>query len=153
MNIPKGIIEKIKSPFIQALIIWILFLLSNGVVMILNANGFGAEERLPWTFAIAFLLLYMVYNAIIGLLSNKIKRYWLYSIYAFAALMFINSFCANRISGLPMDEAGTYRWLFFVFCPVYLFFIVMVSLIKKVVEIAEREDTRFDNQDQKQNLN
>jgi hypothetical protein len=121
--------------------------------MILNANGYGAEKRLPWTLAIAFLLLYMVYNAIIGLVSVKIKRYWLYSIYSFAALMFINSFCANRISGLPMDEAGTYRWLFFVFCPVYLFFIVMVSLIKKVVEIAEREDTRFDNQDQKQNLN
>jgi hypothetical protein len=144
MNLSTSVLDKIKNPFIQALIVLVMFLVANGVVGLLNANGFDAEERMPWTLSIAFLLLFMVYNAMIGLLSNKIKRYWLYSIYAFAGLMFTSAFFAGKISGILMDEAGSYRWLFFVFCPVYLFFIVMVSLIKKIVELAEKDDTRFD---------
>ena len=153
MNISANILAKIKNPFIQALIVLVLFLLSNGVVKILNANGFNGEVRLPWTLAVAFLLFYMLYNAMIGLIASKIKRYWLYSIYAFALLLMVDSFIANWISGIPMDDAGTYRWVFFVLCPVYVFFIVMVALIKKIVEIAEKEDAQYDQSNSNQNLN
>ncbi len=131
----------------QALVILVMFLLSTGVAYLFKIGGMDLETRLPWTLTIAFLLLFMVYNVIIGLLSDHITRYWFYSLFAFCGLMMLCSFLASLISGMSMDEAGTYRWIYFIFCPIYGLFIVMITMIKKIVKMAQREDHRFDNKD------
>ena len=124
---------KIKNPFLQAFVVLVLFCLSY-----LVSRGFEAEQRIAWTLAIAFLLLYILYNVMIGLA--------IYSLAGFAGLIFAFILLAQRFSGLRMDEAGSYRWLFFIFCPIYLLLIAMITIIKKIVQMAEKEDQRFDNQ-------
>ncbi len=137
-----------SNPFIQAFGVWLLYLIVMSISFILKVMGMDIEARSPWTLAIAFILLYMLYNVIIGLISDRMARYWLYSLMAFMLLMLLSAFTAGWVSGVGMDEAGTYRWLFFIFCPVYLLFIGMISAIKKIVELAKDDDNRYDNQNQ-----
>ena len=134
-------LQKIKNPFLQAFLVLVLFCLSY-----LVSRGFEAEQRIAWTLAIAFLLLYILYNVMIGLAIDQGPYYWIYSLAGFAGLIFAFILLAQRFSGLRMDEAGSYRWLFFIFCPIYLLFIAMITIIKKIVQMAEKEDQRFDNQ-------
>jgi hypothetical protein len=132
--------QKLANPFVQVSFIFVLFLLVNWM-----SDIAGSETKMPWTLAIAFQLLYIIYSIIIGLLNTSNFRYWLFAVAGYVILMFINSFVAGKISGITMDEAGTYRWIYFILIPVFLLFIVMANLIKKIVSLAEQDDRRFDN--------
>lgn len=135
----KTILEKLSHPLIQVLLVFILFLVSN-----LIFKFFTAEPNFPWTLAIAFQLLFIIYNIILGLINKPKKWYWMYSLAGFVILMFVNSFMAKSLSGLSMDQAGTYRWIYFVLLPVFFLFIGITTLIRKIVALAEQEDRRFD---------
>jgi hypothetical protein len=130
---------KLTNPFLQAATVIGLFLLASGIAIVS-----GSLPNEPWTLAIAFQLLFILYNVIIGLVGSAQKYYWSFSILAYIILMVINAFLAGKISGLAMDNAGTYRWVYFIFCPIYLLFIVLTTLIKKIVGMAEKDDRSFD---------
>lgn len=132
--------QKLANPFVQVAFVFVLFLLVNWISSIV-----GSETKMPWTLAIAFQLLYIIYNVIIGLLNKSKWQYWSFSIIGYVILMLINIFVAGKISGITMDEAGTYRWVYFILIPVFLLFIVMTNLIKKIVSLAEQDDKRFDH--------
>ncbi|MEP7266414.1 MAG: hypothetical protein ABI844_02220 [Saprospiraceae bacterium] len=134
------LVQRLANPLLQAVVIILLYLAS-----IFVSKSIDSEQNMPWTLAIAYQLLYIVYSAIIGLINKPFKFYWIFAIIGFVGLMFINSFLAARFSGMSMDEAGTYRWIYFVLTPVFLLFIGMVTLIKKIVSLAEKDDRKFDN--------
>ncbi len=134
-----AIADRLKNPFLQLACVFILFLLANAV-----SKLFDTEDRFPWTLAVAFTLLYILYNVIIGLLTARHKYYWVFSIISFFIMMFAGGWIAQKISGLEMDDAGTYRFLYGIFFPIYLLFIAIVTTMKKIVKLAEQDDHRFD---------
>ena len=131
--------QRLANPFVQAGFVFVLFLLISWISALA-----GSEKKMPWTLAIAFQLLYIIYNVIIGLLNKSNWQYWSFAVIGYVVLMFVNSFMAGKISGISMDEAGTYRWIYFILIPVFLLFILMSKLIKKIVSLAEQDDRRFD---------
>lgn len=42
-----------------------------------------------------------------------------------------------------MDEAGSFRWLYIVFALTYLVFISIVNMMRKIMEIAKKQDARL----------
>ena len=132
--------QRLANPFIQVAFVFILFLLVNWISSII-----GSETKMPWTLAIAFQLLYIIYSVIIGLLNKSKWQYWSAAVAGYVILMFVNSFVAGKVSGISMDEAGTYRWIYFILIPIFLLFILITSLVKKIVTMAEQDDRRFDN--------
>lgn len=138
-------------PVAQALLVFFAMLAANLLVKLMAQGGFEFESRIPWTLNIAFLFLFSIYNVVLGLLYSTGYRYWSYSISCFIGLAFLSAWISKWMSHLSMDEAGSYRWLYFVFFIVY-FFIMMITLaIRKIVSMAEQDDHRFDRANRKDN--
>jgi len=138
-------------PAVQAGFVFLVMLAANLLVKLLAFGGIEFESRIPWTLNIAFLLLFSIYNVVLGLLYSTGYRYWTYSISCFIGLAFLSAWSAKWLSHLSMDEAGSFRWLYLVFFMVY-FLIMMITLaIRKIVSLAEQDDHRFDEANPKDN--
>ncbi len=136
--------NKWTNPVIQALMALLIMAVANGLVKVLIQGGMSFETRVAWTLNIAFLFLYSIYNVILGLMHSPKTGYWYISILCFIGLALLSGAFAHWISGLAIDEAGSYRWLYFVFFMVYLLIMVIILAIKKIVNLAEQEDRRYD---------
>jgi hypothetical protein len=136
--------NKWTNPVIQALMALIIMAIANGVVKLLIQGGMSFETRVSWTLNLAFLFLYAIYNVILGLMFSPTSGYWYRSILCFIGLAMLSGVFAHWISGLSIDEAGSYRWLYFVFFIVYLLIMVIILAIKKIVHLAEQDDRRYD---------
>jgi len=109
-----------------------------------SAVSAGTEDvvsnRWPWLCAASFLLLFALFNAILSAASGNLMKYWGRSIYAFMALAVGSGLLAWGFSGIPIGEAGSYKWIFFVITFGYLVFLSMIAFMKKIVEFAQKEE-------------
>lgn len=108
--------------------------------------GFGAAttdtvtSRWAWLVAASFMLFFALFNAIISAASKNILKYWGRSIYSFMGLAVGAGLLAWAFSGLPIGNAGSYKWIYFVVTFGYLVFLSMVAVMKKIVEFAQKEE-------------
>lgn len=137
----KSFFEKGSSPVYQAL-------LTFGGVVAVNIGGWlvraagimDITQRFPWMTAAAFMLCFALFNSVLSLSAQNRLRYWSLSIYSFMGLAAASGLLAWLISGLAIGEAGSYRWIFIVVTFGYLVFTGMMSFIRNIVELAEREE-------------
>ncbi|MDX1409977.1 MAG: hypothetical protein R3330_17630, partial [Saprospiraceae bacterium] len=78
-----------------------------------------------------------------SLCADNMNRYWSRSIMCFVGLMALSILTSTVVSGASMDEAGTFRWLFVVLTIGYLVFLVIVRLMKRIVDIAIKQDEKL----------
>ena len=67
-------------------------------------------------------------------------KYWGRSIYCYMGLAAVSGLFAYLTSSLSINEAGSYKWIFFVLTIGYLVFLSIMSLMRKVVEFAQKEE-------------
>lgn len=141
------------NPVLQAAIA-----LGSGLVFILVGKGIDGlglmqlEPDYPWMCVASFLLLFALFNSIFFLSAKNTLKYWGRSMYSFMGLAFISGLMAWGFSQIPIEEAGSYRWIFIVVAGVYLVFLTIMNLMKKIVEFAQREEwtqPRIRNQQRK----
>jgi hypothetical protein len=144
MNDTSSIDYKKATPIKQGLVvialilIFDLFSLAGGV----GEDGFF-KPSIFWINTIAFLLVYSLFNSILSLSSEDQNKYWGQSIATFAGICIIGGVLAYLFSGLTIDEAGSFRWLYMVFGMGYIIFLAMIRTIRKIVEIAQKQDKRL----------
>lgn len=117
-------------------------------VLVFDAIGSGvgaaSEEvvssKWPWLVAASFMLFFALFNAILSATSSNLMKYWGRSIYSFLGLATGAGLLAWGFSGIPIGEAGSYKWIFFVVTFGYLVFLSMVAFMKKIVEFAQKEE-------------
>lgn len=97
-------------------------------------------SKWAWLVAASFMLFFALFNAILSATSNNILKYWGKSIYSFLGLAIGAGLLAWAFSGLPIGEAGSYKWIYFVVTLGYLVFLSMVAIMKKIVEFAQKEE-------------
>lgn len=108
---------------------------------LLSKMGIFAVERLfAWSIATGFLLLYGIANSVFSLNADNFASYWGRSVYSYLGLAFANGMVAWGISGVPIGEAESYKWIYIVVTFGFLVFISMVNFMKKIVQFAEREE-------------
>jgi drug/metabolite transporter (DMT)-like permease len=129
------------NPFMQVAftlgLILILGLLSLGLKGV-APNEMG--NRFPWITSTAMILLFAVFNAVFGLMSAYPQKYWNRSILGFIALVGFTILFASGISGIPLAEAGSFRFLLIVVTFCYLVFIAITNSIKTIVAFAQKEE-------------
>lgn len=109
-------------------------------------SGVGAASddvvtsKWPWLVAASFLLFFSLFNAILSATSKNLMKYWGRSIYSFMGLALASGLLAWGFSGIPIGEAGSYKWIFFVVTFGYMVFLSMVAFMKKIVEFAQKEE-------------
>jgi hypothetical protein len=133
--------KKIDNPMAQAVVVLTgaLALMFGG--WLLKVTGiFPTEPLFAWSIAAAFMLLFALLNSLMSLRADSFVRYWGRSIYSYLGLALCTGLAAWMFSGIPLREAGTYRWIYIVVTIGFLFFLSIVNLMKKIVRFAEREE-------------
>lgn len=132
---------KAHHPFIQVSVAGaaiLVFALFSYLLRSLAPEGMG--QRLPWIAITAVLLLFALFNSIFCLASGNATRYWNQSVLGYILLAGLGGLLAWGVSGIPIQEAGSFRWLYFVVSFSYLVFISIVNLIRIIVAFAMKEE-------------
>ncbi len=127
------------SPYYQAIASTALGLLFMLGCLVFNEPLALSPEK-PWVFAMTFLLFYAVINVVFSLNADNAEKYWTQSIIGFLMVAGALGSLAYLFSGLGIDEAGSFKWLFTVVTISYLVFMSIVRAMKSIVEFAQREE-------------
>lgn len=139
-----SVFESNVSPFKQA-----KYTLSGIVIFITVVKLIGfidsnlLDKNTPWIIATSLLFVYMVFNSLFALNVEDNNTYYFHSILGFVSILIIGFFLSWLTSGVAIDEAGAFRWIFVVFTFVYIIFLLIIRSIKKIVKMAQREDHRM----------
>jgi cation transport ATPase len=135
------------NPSKQALATYLFLLILIIIFKLLAfANISPFSERLPWIISGSFLLLFGIFNSLFSVAAPVYNKYWSRSIFSYMALAIISALTAYFFSGISINDAGSFRWIYIVLTFSYLIFLSIVGFIKVIVEIAQRKDTRnFEN--------
>jgi len=146
MSIPENqqsVFSKQVHPLKQVVICLIALIAVMGVAKLAFPMETLADRAAYWEIAFAILMGYALFNSIFSLSYHDKTVYFRDSILCFIGLAAAGGFLAWYFSGLTMDEAGSFRWLYFVFGFSYLVFISIVNLMRKIIEIAKKQDARL----------
>ncbi len=130
-----------NRPLIQAiavLAIATLVMLTGWLI-----NRFQPENADPlfcWSIGGAFLLFFAMMNSILSLRADSFMRYWQASMYSYTLLALGSALVAWGLSGIPIKEAGSYRWIYLVISIGFIVFLTMVNFMKAIVKFAEKEE-------------
>ncbi len=132
-----------KPPY-QAIVIFLF----GGFLAFIDSgsNDFGVgttEKNAPWILMTACLLFYALCCSLLSLRTKHMNLYWRDAIFSFMGLAVASALLATALSGQSMDEAGSFRWLFVVLAIGFLVFLTIVRLIRKIVEIAIKQDDKL----------
>lgn len=133
-----------RQPAFQAMIIFVFGVLLTLIDKGSNASGVGeSTQNTPWILMTACILFYALCSSILSLNAHDPNRYWRDAIFSFVGLMIASALIAMLISGQSIDEAGSFRWLFVVLAIGYLVFLSIVRLMKRIVDIAIKQDDKL----------
>ncbi|MBK9150722.1 MAG: hypothetical protein IPM26_06840 [Saprospiraceae bacterium] len=144
----KTIWENEISPYkllIVILVIAVIFMSVSSLIP--RPQSIAKINNGPWIIASGLILFYALANSVLSISAKKRDSYWMHSMIAFAILLVSGSILARLFSGISMDEAGTFRWIYFVFTFGYLVFLSIVNLIRFLVELAQRKDKQLRGED------
>lgn len=142
MNEPNNsFFYKAYNPILQAAIVF-----GMGLIVMIGGKLFAAtnilsvSERFPWMTAAAFILFFAMFNSIFSLSSSDMNKYWSRSVLSYAGLVLASGTLAYLFSSIPINEAGSYRWIIIVLTFGYLVFLSIMRFMKNIVEFAQKEE-------------
>ncbi len=152
-NLPKTLImkldqtsfmEKTQNPIIQSVVVVIGVLIMMLIAkLIILAGSVVMGNRVFWIIAGTAILFFGIFNSIISLSVKDMNQYWTRSTLCYTALMVSSGFFAYVFSSMTITEAGSFKWIFMVLTFGYLFFLSVMRFMRKIVQIAQKEDDRW----------
>lgn len=141
MSSETSIFAQRVDPVLQAgVILGLVLVVDVFSVIISGTNTVGVSNRFPWLCAASFMLFFALFNAVLSASAENTAKYWGRSIYSFMGLALASGLLAWAFSGIPIQEAGSYRWIYVVVTVGYLVFLGMIAMIKNVVNFAQKEE-------------
>ena len=98
------------------------------------------DPLFAWSVGAAFMLLFAMANSLASIRATSFGKYWGASMYSYIGLAIGTGMAAWGFSGIPLHDAGSYRWIYFVVTIGFLVFLSLVNIIKSIVKFAEREE-------------
>ena len=136
--------DKTQNPIIQAVVVSIGVLVMMFIAkLIILAGSSVVGNRVFWIIAGSAILFFAIFNSIISLSVNDMNQYWTRSTLCYTGLMVSSGFFAYVFSSMTISEAGTFKWIFMVLTFGYLFFLSVMRFMRKIVQIAQKEDDKW----------
>lgn len=133
--------KKLNHPFYQAILVFLAALLLIIGNWLLNLMAPSTIDRLfPWSVATAFMLFFALMNSLLSLRADSFAKYWQASMYSYMVLALGTGLIAWGFSGIPIGEAGSYKWIYLVVSFGFLVFLSLINFVKIIVKFAEREE-------------
>jgi hypothetical protein len=140
----KSLFEKEVSPYLQLTIVLGVVLLFQVVIYFFNRGASSSFMlRTHYTISLAFSLVFALFNAVLSLSTQNQNLYWGKSIVSYFILCTTGLLMAYLFSGLTIDEAGSYRWIYAVFTFGYIMLLAIIRSIRKIVVVAQKQDSRL----------
>ncbi len=124
-------------PLRIVLVLSVMMLIGIGI-----SAGISESSTSSWEVAFTFLLLYAMIASILSLNTSDQNNYWLFSLVGYVIVACIGGGCAYWITGISINEAGSLKWMYLVFTFGFLVLLTILRTMRKIIEIAQREDTR-----------
>lgn len=142
-NDDRSIYEMEIKPFTQVAII-----ISTALVLMLSwlaarELGIDLKQRTPWLISSGLMLFFGLFNSVFSLSATDRMRYWRDSIFGYIVLGFGGGFLAWLFSGLTIDEAGAFKWMYFIFTFSFITFLTIINIMRKIVDLAQKQDKRL----------
>ncbi len=143
MKAETTILRRDISPFVQGGFILGLMLFFHLIVWILEICGMDLGETISWEISLTLLLFFALGNSVFFLNTKEKGKYWSYSITSFIVVAAASIGLSRLISGFGLSESGSIKWIYFIFSFSYLIFISIIGLMRRIVEIAIKQDKRL----------
>ena len=133
--------KRLNSPIVQAIVV-----LSAAVIIMAIGWVFkrfqpeSSDKLFAWSIGAAFTLFFAMLNSLLSLRADSFMKYWQTSMYSYMALAFGTGMVAWGFSGVPIGEAGSYKWIYLVISIGFIVFLTMVNFMKTIVTFAEKEE-------------
>lgn len=141
MNPDNSFFAKAYNPIHQAAIVFggmVVFTMMSKLVKLTGL--LSVSEKFPWMTTAAFLLFFAMFNSIFALSTKNMNQYWNRSVASFVVLVLMSGGLAYLTSGIWIDDAGSYRWIYIVVSIGYVIFLSMMTFMKNIVEFAQKEE-------------
>ncbi len=137
--------EKIQTPPVQAACVGALVIVIASILklLIVTHTMESVDPIIFWVIGGAGVLYFALMNSVVSLAATDMNRYWLFSTLSYAALAVSCAVMAFAFSGLSIDAAGSFRWIFVVLTFGYLLFLSIMRFLRKIVQVAQKEDGKW----------
>lgn len=126
-----------------ALVAVMIFVFTLFDMMLPHSNSLLEAHSGPWIVATAMVLCFVILNSLIALRIEPVVPYWSRSVMLYLGLLGISYGWCYLLSGKHIDEVGSFRWLWFVLTIVYMVFFTIARSVKRVVDIANKQDEKL----------
>jgi len=136
--------NQLVKPVYQLGIIMLLMVVLTGIIELATTDSY--KDLYPngaWEIMAACVLFFALVNCVFSLQTTNRQYYWRDSIFSFMALLVLGCLLAWAFTGVTVREAGSISWILFVFSFGYLIFLSIVNVMRFVVELAQRQDSRL----------
>lgn len=138
-----SIFEKKIHPLRQASGVALVVMFILTIIKLVQWTSEDPSLGTYWEISTASLLFFAIMNSVLSLAYENQNFYWMFSLLGYAGLLFLAGALSTLYSGLNIDEAGAYRWMFLMFTMSYIILLAIVRSMKKIMIIAQREDSRL----------
>ena len=133
--------KRLNAPLVQTGVILAGSFMLMSIGWLINLLQAGTMDRLfPWSIGAALTLFYAMMNSLLSLRADSFVKYWQASMYSYMALALGTGLLAWGFSGVPIGDAGSYRWIYLVVSIGFIVFLTMVNFMKIIVNFAEKEE-------------
>ena len=137
------------NPIFQVGLILILMILFMGIYQLSLSEAAKLDNPAgAWELMAAFVLFYALVNCVFSLQTPNQMIYWRNSIFSFAGLLLLGGGICYLFTGISLQNAGSIRWILFVFSFGYLIFLSIANLMRFIVELAQKQDSKLRGEDE-----
>lgn len=141
MNDHKSIFEIPHDPILQAIFCLVASVFIMLLAVLLNYLGIVESSfKFTWITAGAFLMSFIMFNIMISFSVENMNRYWGRSFLGLFILFALSSGAAYYISGKPIEEAGSFKWIYMVLGLGYLVLLSIVNVLKNTIKWLQNKD-------------
>lgn len=146
MNSKESIFQKTFSPYLQASLVLGITLVLQILVWVILRPDTPSEKLDFWIVACAMLLFYVIINSVFSFSSDSTVQYYGRSVSAFVGLAVFGGFLSYLFSGIGLQDAGSFSWIYTVMAIIFVVFLSIVNMMRKIVEIAQKQDKNLRNE-------
>lgn len=136
-------LKKDVNPFKQAGVIIVAMLVLQLIAFAVSKGGIDTGDTIAWEVSLTMMLFFALANTMFFLNATDKNKYWSYSITSYIVLAAVSILIATLISGFGINDSGSIKWIYFVVTFGYLVFISIIGLMRRIVEIAIKQDKKL----------
>jgi hypothetical protein len=144
MSEPSRLIVFFEKPLHQALLVAAMIFVFSLVDFVMPHNNTLLDAHSgPWIVSTSMVLCFVIMNSLIALRIENVLPYWSRSVMFYLGLLIFGYGWSLLLSGKHIDDVGSFRWLWFVLTMVYMVFFTIARSVKRVVDIANKQDEKL----------